>query len=205
MLMPIPVLSIMVLIFILWLQYEIRKSSRFSKKATDRFWDKEKQANLTRKADITDLNYITLSTQSLPLSDKEDQTINSYRDSILKLADKKIINLTGYTNTELKGKYGAANIQLLTEYDNNYLLLVSMLQKWGQRLYDMGYNADAVAVLEYAVSCHTDVPSTYRLLATLYTKQNTSEKVHSLITKIASIELHDKEKLIQDLNKLIAS
>ncbi len=201
MLMPVPVLSIILFIFIIWLQYEIRKSQRKAKKDSDRFWDKEKQSNLTRRSDLSSLKYITLSTANLPLDDKEDATINSYRDTILNLSDKKILNLTGFTNTQLKTEYGAANIKLLMEYDNNYTILVSMLHKWAERLYEKDFTEDAISVLEYAVSCQTDVTKTYRLLAKIYHKQNTPGKIDRLIDTVSKTTIPRKEELIQDLKR----
>lgn len=202
--MPFPVLSIIIFVFIIWLQYEIRKTANKSKRDTDQFWDKETEANVARRKDISNLDYIHLSTETLPLADKEDQTINSYRDTILKLADKKLLRLTGITNTELKNQYGIANINLLMEYDNNYVILISMLQKWAERLYSQNYIEDAQAVLEYAVSCKSDVNKSYKLLAEIYKKNNTPEKINELIQIVTGLIIHDKEKLIQSLSEIMS-
>jgi hypothetical protein len=203
--MPAPVLTALVIIFVIWLQYEIRKASRKMKKETDNFWDREKQSNLSRRKDISALEYLTITTESLPMDDKEDQTANSYRDTILKLSDQKILNLTGYTNTELKTMYGVANMNRLAEYDNNFTVLVSILQKWAERLYAGGYAEDSRAVLEYAVSCKTDVSKTYKLLAVIYKEQNAPEKIDALIHGLASTAIRNKEELIRYLQELTAS
>jgi hypothetical protein len=203
--MPFPVISVIIFIFIIWLQYEIRKTARKSKRDSDTFWDREIQANQARRKDISNLEYIKISSDTLPLDDKADDTINSYRDTILKLKDKKILKLTGISNTELKNDYGVANINLLTEYDNNYAILVSMLQKWAERLYSKGFTKDAQAVLEYALSCQTDVNKTYKLLADIYKSQNTPEKIDQLIQIVTGITMHDKEKLLQDLHETKSS
>ena len=197
--MPIPVLSALVLIFILWLQYEIRKSSRSSKTASDSFWEKETKSNLVRRADITGLNYISIYPDQLPQKDNPDETINSYRDTILGLVNKKILNLSGYTNTDLKNKYGAANLPQLLEYDNNYTILVSILQKWAERLFYNGELQEAKAVLEYAVVLGSDVTKTYKLLAEVYQKQETPEKIDVLIQTVSELSIHDQDKLIADL------
>lgn len=193
--MPLPVLTVIIFIFIIWLQYEIRKSARHTKDASNRFWDGEKQANLARRKDISDLNYLKLNTDTLPLKDKEDETINSYRDTVCSLADRKILNLNGISNTELKNTYGIANINLLMEYDNNFVVLVSMLQKWAERLYNEGYTEDALSVLEYAVTCGSDVHKTYRLLADIYKQQNKPEKISELIRIVSERDIHDRQKL----------
>ncbi len=190
------------LIFILWLNYEIRKNNRLSRKGSELFWEREKQANLTRRAEISGLEFITIPLERLPMSDHADATINSYRDTILTLSSKKIVNLTGLTNTELKLQYGAANINLLSEYDNNYTILVSILQKWGERLYHHGNKEEATAVLEFGVMCLTDVRKTYLLLAGIYMEQHTPEKIDPLLDILPFTRIVRKEALAEELMKL---
>ena len=50
--------------------------------------------------------------------------VEDYKQIILTLKDLPIVNFTGISNTELKLRYGAPNIDLLTQYDQNYTLLV---------------------------------------------------------------------------------
>lgn len=188
-----------VIIFVLWLNYEIRKTNKLSKKNSEEFWKREAQANMTRKADISNLDYIKIPFDKLPLSDTPDDTINSYRDTILSQSGKKILNLSGFSNTDLKLKYGTANINQLSEYDNNFTVLVSILQKWGERLYQQGYRTEAQAVLEAAVECKTDVHKTYELLADIYVEQGTPEKIDLLINSLTNINVRDKENLISNL------
>lgn len=190
------------LIFVLWLHYEIRKNNRLSKKGAELFWERERQANLTRKSDISGLEYITIPVERLPMSDHTDATINSYRDTILNLSSKKIVNLTGFTNTDLKLKYGAANINQLSEYDNYYIVLVSILQKWGDRLYQNGNLSDAEAVLEFSVMCLTDVRKTYLLLARIYMEQSTPEKIDPLLEILPFIRIVRRDALVEDLIKI---
>lgn len=197
--MRIPVFSAIILIFVVWLQYEIRKSSRSSKKSMDQFWDNEKASNETRKQSISDLELMTISIDKLPLEDDVDQTINSYRDKLQELNGKKMINLSEFTNTQLKSKYGVANLSLLIEYDNNFTTFVSISQKWAERFYSSGNRKAAKAVLEYTIACHTDIPKAYRLLAEIYHKEGTPEKIENLLTLLKDQKLHDKDKLIHDL------
>lgn len=200
--MPIPVLSIILLIFVLWLWYEIRKTNKRAKEDTEAFWKNENSSNSARRKDISNLDYFTITFDRLPMEDHADETINSYRDTLRKLSEKKLLNLTGITNTELKYQYGAANIKLLSEYDNNYIIFVSILQKWADRLYTRGSVEDAKKVLEYAISCHTDVSKSYRLLANIYKEQNTLDKISHLIEIIPDTKMISKELLIEELTIL---
>jgi len=200
--MQIPILFGIIIIIVVWLQYEIKKSKKHSNKSQENFWKLESQSNLIKRIDISNLEYITIWPERLPMSDHEDSTVNSYRDIILKLSDKKILNLTGQTNTELKLQYGTANFNLLSEYDNNYTSLVSILQKWGERLYLLGSVTDAVTVLEFAVSCNSDVSKSYKLLATIYMEQKTPEKIDELIHILSNIKMLRKDIIIEELLKI---
>jgi hypothetical protein len=198
----IPVLTILILIFVLWFQYEIRKGSKKTESDKDEFWAKEKEANLTRRKDISGLDYLTISASSLPMGDHEDDTLNSYRDTFRKMEGKKALNLSGKTNTELKLEYGAANLNQLMEYDNNFITFVGMLHKWADRLYTKGYVEEAKEVLEYGVACLTDVPKSYRLLAEIYYNSDSISQIDHLIETIANTKITDKEKLINELTAI---
>ncbi|NLK04105.1 MAG: hypothetical protein GX319_06810 [Clostridiales bacterium] len=189
-------------VFVIWLQYQLRKNDSSSKKAKYNYWKRESQANTTRKSDISMLDYIHLPIDRLPLEDNADPTVNSYRDTILSHSNKKILNLSSFSNTELKLKYGASNINLLSEYDNNYLIIISILHKWGERLYTNGYPEDALAVLETAIECKTDVHKTYCLLAKIYLQQDRPDKIDNLLDIISSIPIRDKENLLRQIQTI---
>ena len=198
-------IPIFLLVFALWLNYQLRKASRSQKGSDEEFWARDQRANLSRSRDISSLDYINIDLSKLPLDNKEDQTLNSYRDTIIKLADKKVLNLSGKSNTELKEAYGIANLNKLIEYDNNYLALVSILHKWAKRLYDSSYIADARAVLEYALAIKSDVASSYKLLAKIYKEQNMPEKIQDLIHLLSDINIRNKDELIRSINKIMLS
>ena len=198
--MGIPVASILILIFVLWLNYEIRKGKKTTQKSLDLFWQKEYDSNLARRKDISGLDYLSVTLETLPLQDFEDDTINSYRDTVLKLSERKMINLSGQTNTELKFEYGIANFNLLSSYDNNYTAFVSMLQKWASRLMGRGYITEAQAVLEFSIfSCKTDVIQAYRMLAKIYSSQNRSDQITALMNAIEQTKIKDKASLMDEL------
>jgi len=199
------VLPILILIFAAWLNIQLRKAGRGQKDSDDNFWSRESRANLSRSRDISNLDYITIDLNRLPLEDKEDASLNSYRDTIIKLSDKRILNLSGISNTQLKEQYGIANLQRLIEYENNYIILVSILYKWARRLYDSSYIDEARIVLEYALSLKIDVPGAYKLLAEIYRQQNKPDKIEELISQLSDINIHGKEKLIRSIKELILS
>jgi len=199
--LSIPLL-LLTIIFILWLHYELKKSKKQDGKKDELFWKREEEGNLTPKKDISNLDYLTITLDHLPVKDYEDETINLYRDTIKALSNKKVLNLSGLTNTDLKLQYGVANLNSLTEYDNNYIKLISTLHKWGERLYNIGDTKAAISVLEYAVFCKTDALITYRLLAQIYYKHNDISKIDDLIEALSDSNMSRKDALIKELNML---
>lgn len=145
------------------------------------FWERERAANNTRKQPLDDLAYIKLPMEIFPMDLlPNDPKVEDYRQTILSLNELPIVNFTGLTNTDLKLRYGAPNITLLTSYDQSYTLLVRTLQQWAQALYDGGYPNEACQLLEFSVSTGTDVSATYRLLCKIYQELGTREKISAL-------------------------
>ena len=169
------------LIFSLMVFLYIRKANKTDARSQNDFWAKERAANSTRRKPLDDLDYIKLSLDDFPMNLLSDvPKVEDYKQIILSLNELPIVNFTGISNTELKLRYGAPNIELLTTYDQNYTLLVRTLQQWAQALYDGGYVDEARRMLEFSVSTATDVSATYRLLCQIYNEQNTPEKINDL-------------------------
>lgn len=153
------------------------KSKKTAAALEREFWQKERAANATRRKSLDDLPYIKLPMEIFPMELLPDiPKVEDYRQVILSLKDLPIVNFTGLSNTELKLRYGAPNIDLLTSYDQNYTLLARTIQQWAQALYDGGFSKEACQLLEFAVSTRTDVSATYRLLCKIYQEQGTPEK-----------------------------
>lgn len=145
------------------------------------YWQKEEAANNTKRKSLDDLDYIKLPMEIFPMDLLPDNPkIEDYRQIILSLSECPIVNFTGISNTDLKLRYGAPNIDLLTSYDQNYTLLVRTLQQWAQALYEAGHITEACQLLEFAVSTGTDISATYRLLCEIYHKQGTPDKIPAL-------------------------
>ena len=63
----------LVLIFVLWLNYEINKTNRLENKNREKFWEKGSPGKQNKgKTDISDLDYITIPVDKLPTDDHSD-------------------------------------------------------------------------------------------------------------------------------------
>ncbi len=184
--------------FLVWLSIELRKTN----KKDDSFWQREAEANNVRKQTLDNLDYITIPIDSLPFFYGIDKNLEELQNTITSLSSCTIVNLSNYTNTELKLMYGPGNLADLTEYDQNFTLLVRTLHKWGEQLSTLGYEKEAIQVLEYAVSIKSDVTAGYLLLGKLYLKQGQPQKLDTLLSAASSLDTLLKDSLIKQLKTL---
>ena len=124
------------IVFCIWLGYEIHKHRNMEAKDYEAFWDREHAANSTRRKSLDGLNYITIPVETFPFGlVPQNEQIAEYEQTIRDLAKEPVVNLTGFSNTDLKLEYGAPNIDLLSLYDQRYTTLVCTLQSWAALLY----------------------------------------------------------------------
>lgn len=194
------------LVFILWLHYELRKSSKAGQHSMDVFWQKERDANNVRKKSLDNLPYITIPFDRLPMDTALDnEEVVHAQDVIRRLSGQKIVNLTGISNTDLKLTYGTANITALTQYDQNYTLLASTLYKWGEILYKEGYLKEAKQILEFGIETGTDVSGNYKLLALIYKGEGNQTGQQKLYEKAESLHSLMKTPILNALTDIFHS
>ncbi len=198
--MGLPIILGWTLIFMLVVSWKRHKSNHSDPEIE--FWERENAANATRKQDISNLNYVDFTGVSLPFALFQDDFLQQCEKQVLKLKDEKILNLTGISNTELKLNYGAANLPLLTRYDQNFTLLVRTLNSWGHRLQELSHTEEAITVLAFAVSVGSDMKSTYQLLAELYQQKGNTEALRSLQNSAARLNSLMKEPVLAMLKKM---
>lgn len=200
--MRFPALFAIFITFLIWLSYELRKAGRQDQDTSASFWQREAEADNVRRQPLDNLDYITIPVDSLPFFYGIDEKLDEAQKTIENLASCTIVNLSGYTNTELKLMYGPANLPALTEYDQHFTQLVRALYTWGERLSSVGRDREAVQVLEYAVSIHSDVTAGYVLLGKLYHKLGTPDKIEALIKSASSLNTLLRDSLISQLKAL---
>ena len=149
-------------------------------------------------ADVSGTVYTRAPEHRAPLSDELANT----ELELCKLADCRIINLTGISNTELRLTYGTANLDPLTTYDHNFTVLIRTLQKWGTLLVSAGKKDDAVTVLSYAVGIGSDIAATYATLARLYKERGELSKIEELKTSAEELTTLMKPSILRDLEQL---
>ncbi len=194
------------LIFVLWQAYERKKSDRKNREASDSFWQKESDANSVRKQPLDNEHYITipenLLINNLWKNHPEDDTLLSLSDTLASLMDKRILNLTGMTSTDIKLKYGVANLNEVTTYDDNFTLMAKTIAEYGQKLMELENTNAAILVFQFGIDSLTDISSNYKYLAQLYKANGQPEKIDSLIDTASKLDSLMKNSIIKTLNEI---
>lgn len=190
-------------IFIVVVSYKRFKANRRNQNAEESFWQRERAANSTRKQDISQLDYVDFSGVTLPFAQFEDALLKECEEQVLTLKDKKVLNLTGISNTDLKMQYGAANLPQLMQYDQNFTLLARTLNTWGQRLHELSHTEEAISVLAFAASIGSDIKATWTLLAELYAAENDLAHIEDLKVSAAKLNSLMKEPILSMLDSYL--
>ena len=149
--------------------------------------ERESEANSVRKADISTLPYIEIPLDTLPVDTLSACGHSGLADELYALAGKKILNLSMYTNTDLKMTYGPANLDTLSACDDAYADLILLLNKIGKTLLEANDVSSAEQFLSYAVSIGSDITASYTMLATIYADKHDTDHLDELIRKAESI------------------
>lgn len=186
--LPIPIIFIWFIIFLVYLAFKRTKQTQNQQNANQSFLERERLANNTRKKDISGLNYLPFTTDRLPDSVSSDEKLNIIESELKELSNQKIINLSQYSNTDLKLMYGPANLPALSEYDDNYHRLAALFLDYASRQLELCDTSAAIAALEYAAELRIQSSRIYLLLAELYLKQGTPEKINTIRDTVSSME-----------------
>ncbi|HIW81608.1 MAG TPA: hypothetical protein H9742_08845 [Candidatus Acetatifactor stercoripullorum] len=190
------------ILFILILSMLLSKKSRESKKAEALFWERERLADSVRRKPLDHLDYIKIPLDTFPLNlMEENPEVRECVDILKTLSTQPIVNLTGYSNTDLKLEYGTANITALSDYDQNYTVLVRTLQKWADLLWDNGFVSQAAAIMEFAVSTKTDISRTYYRLAEYYCANGQKDKISFLVQTAQSLHSANSKAIVRTLQE----
>lgn len=193
-------------ILILVLNHNIRKNKNRDSQNVHAYLTREDAANSTRKKDLSTLPYIEVPLNALPLDitlndNKKQLQISQYIKEIYALSEKKMLNLIGVTNTELKETYGPANLELLSLYDQNYSRYIRNLHLLADCIYSE-YPYQAVEIWEYCLSIGTDISGTYSSLGQYYIEHKDKEHFFKLYDYIPDKNTISGKIIINKLQSL---
>ncbi len=170
------------------------------------FREKERRADSTLKQPLDNLPFIQVPLDSIP---SPEPAVNEKCAALLNelntLAGKKIVNLTGISNTDLKLTYGAPNLPILTEYDQNFTSLCMNLHELGCEYKLTGHEDEAIATFNAAISVGTDISGTYTTLAEMYAEKGLYVEIQRLINCADNIRSLTRTSTIKKLQNILDS
>ncbi len=170
------------------------------------FTERERRANNTLKKPLDDLAFIRVPLEAIPAPEPEvNEKCASLLSEIKMLSEKKIVNLSGISNTDLKLTYGAPNLPILTEYDQNFTLLCKDLYDLGCEYRNAGLVEEAISTLNAAVGLGTDISGNYTSLAEMYAEKGLYVEIQRLINCADNIRSLTKNSTINKLQNILDS
>ena len=187
-------------------QFFLKKNTKKHEELNKEFWKRERESNTVRKKDISALNYIIIpDTLPVPVdySGSEGSNLKTALNNFYTFKDKKMLNLTGKSNTDLKAAYGAANLDALSEYDENCTQMLKSIIPLATELNKSGLTDEAAAYLEFGISCHTDITQNYIMLGEYYASKGNKDKIQHLVNVAESLDSLTKKTIISRLDSIL--
>lgn len=199
--MAFPFLGIFIILISIFSYYR-KRNTRLQQEVQENFWNREAKANDVRRQDISGLPYIIIPFERFPLGISTSEELLDYENDLKKLSNHQILNLNNQSNTDLKLKYGPANLPYLSECDQCYTTLIRTLVAYAKCLIQNGYESEAVCVLEYGIEIDSDIRDNYRILGEIYKNRGQLEKLNSLIQKAQSLDSIMQPAILNLLNEI---
>lgn len=202
-----PIFLILVLSTAFAVRVMMKKNSVSLKSTIDDLLQKEMKANTTRKKELDSDIYIYPSKNILPLKDypptDEYKKIIKLQKNVARKSELPMIKFKEQiSNTELKLKYGRANLDTITIYEEHYNSYIRGISDWAKELIKLNNYTDAKIILEEAVNMKSDLTSTYILLTDVYIKSNMPQKINELKELVENSDMTLKDKVLNYISNL---
>lgn len=201
--MVLPFLGLFIML-IAAVSFYSKRGSRHQQEIHDSFWEREQKANFVRRQDISGLPYINIPLEDFSIGAFTDEELNQIENTLQTFHDKKILNLNGQTNTDLKLQYGPANLPLLTEYDQNFTDMLQLLTRYINRLLELEQTEAALPVLKFCIEAGSDISSHYVQLAEYYKSKGQLDKIDALKEKANDLNSLMKVSILQKLDTILS-
>lgn len=200
---PFPVLAIMMLVIAI-MAINRRRSDQKQADVNQTFLERESAANATRKKDISVLEYVKIPVNLLePTNPEFSNLCLSELNEIRRLSSERLLNLTIYSNTDLKLMYGPQNLDDLSMYDTNFTNLELAITALTRKCIDAGLTSEAVPYLKFAIEYKTTNSQIYTMLGDIYSKQGETEKIQALIDGLSDQNFLMKKTIVEKLSQMV--
>lgn len=167
-------------------KHALQKTDTKEEEKRKNFFEKERVASSIRKQPIPESLFLKVDFAVYP-EVHDTNCIASYNE-LLSFKSRQMVNLKGYTNLDLKEIFGVGHLDLLTNYERNYLEFMDISCKYAHTLYEYGYIKEAQTVLEYTLKHQCDLSKCYLLLAEIYKLSKNTLALEEL-KEIASLNM----------------
>ncbi len=187
----------------LLLMLTIRLLRRKEHNLTKKYLEREALANSARAQSLDTLNYISIPERFFQFFEESvPESAQEALLALLQLKDAPIVNLSGISNTDLKFSYGAANLETLSLYDQNYTIMARSIQTLAEAEYACGHIDQSSELLEFLITTHCDMMRTYRLLSSIYIAEGNAAKTDYLISSASTLPGLTREPIMKMLTSM---
>ncbi|WP_105615538.1 hypothetical protein [Vallitalea okinawensis] len=198
--MGIPIFFVLFIIFILVFNFKMRKNGKSNREKLENYYQREERAMSVRKQPLDDLKLYRLDLNKLPFEIIQTKVFMDIEKDIVRLSKLPMASFKGQDNTELKLKYGVANLNTLIQYETTYNLMLQRLVEWSSLLKDEGYSREAMEVLEVGIHLDSDMSQNYLLLLSIYEETNEMDKLKEFGHLIHERNILRKDLVLQKYN-----
>ncbi len=196
-----PIFFILIVGTTIAIQIMMRKNKVDFKQVVENIAKKEQDANLSRRKEIDKELYVIPNIKILPIKDYDDSPENKkIKDAQNLVIRKSKLTMIRFdepiSNTDLKLKYGYANLENITIYEEHYNSYMQALTLWAELLVEKNNLCDAEKVLSEAINLKCDLSKAYMLLIDIYKETNNRSKLEEIKSFIENSDLKLKSKIL---------
>ena len=199
---PFPFLALF-LIFLLVLFFRLRAIDSKRKADDDAFWQREMTADTTVVRGINEDDFVKIPLSEFPFGISNDPGLREFETKIHAIQDKKFMNLTGKTNTDVKLTYGVNHFDEVISYGENYDELMKLLSDYSELLESLGFTDAAEKILKCIIDSGCDMSAPYLTLGRIFSSRGETENLEELIESIEASPLTIKNATRDRLQSLL--
>ena len=189
------------LIICLLFRFIANSVGRKNKKEAENFLNAEHEANFSRAHEIPDEMFYHPDTGSLPDNEYGDgdefAKLNAAKQKVYSSAKSNMLRLNPpMKNIEIKQKFGAVNLEKITNYEVSYDQYIRSLSTWAEELIKLGFYEDAKQVLLVCMEMDSLIFLPYSLICDIYEKEKDISGLKGLEANIRAKDIIANDEIL---------
>ncbi|MGL5677113.1 MAG: hypothetical protein ACRDDX_11905 [Cellulosilyticaceae bacterium] len=144
----------------------LKKSTRTQHGTWQDFRKAEQEANFCTKKDFPSTLLLTFEKDKIPYV-ANPQCENIF-NQLMAFKDQPMVNLSSYTNLQLKKQFGMNHFTTLVTYEETYNVFLETLYKYALCLYEQYYTQEAIDLIHYLIEKNGNLQKYSILLNKMY-------------------------------------